>query len=426
MSTSVLRLGIVIIATALLPACRWNPKHCEGNPNDDCDLEWDAATSAQCTSNDQCDTAKPVCDIAGSQTCVQCTAAQPAACSGSMPVCGTDHSCRACQAHAECPSAACLPDGACAAETSVAYVAANGSGTTCSKAAPCGTLAAGLATNRSVVKISGLVKDTQTTTIDGKALTILADPGAILDRDGDGVILEVRNTNADVKIYDLQISGASGGVGDVGISIPSGGMPKLALTKVKVSSNIGGGISAASGMLTIAQSTVSGNAGGGISISGAQFDITNTFVVKNGSATSALGGALFSQITTPGTHRFEFNTVSQNQASTGITPGVLCSVISMPLTFSSSIVYGNSTGMQVEGSNCSWTYSDIGPMTAAGTGNIGSDPMFVGAAQDNFHVMASSPTKSAAVPGATLANDVDGDVRPQGAARDIGADEIKE
>lgn len=452
MSTSMLRLGIAITALTLLPACRWNPKHCEGNPNDDCDLEWDAATSAQCTSNEQCETTKPVCDVAGSQTCVQCTAAQPAACSGSMPVCGTDQNCRGCQAHAECSSSACLPDGACAAESSVAYVAASGSGTTCSKAAPCGTLAAGLATNRSVVKISGLIKDTQTTTIDAKAVTIIADPGAILDRDGDGVILEVRNTNADVKIYDLQISGASGGVGDVGISLPSGGTPKLMLTRVKVSANIGGGISSSSGLVTLAQSTVSGNAasgisalggqlsivrstisgngGGGIKIDGAAFDITNSFIVQNGGPTSLVGGINLGTVSGTGARRVDFNTIAANGGTATVNSGINCGTVGAPLVFSNNIIYGNAVsggGKQVGGSaNCATSYSDVGPDATTGTGNINQDPAFINSAQGDFHLMNNSPAKNAADGAATLANDVDGDARPQGAARDIGADEIKE
>jgi hypothetical protein len=48
----------------------------------------------------------------------------------------------------------------------------------------------------------------------------------------------------------------------------------------------------------------------------------------------------------------------------------------------------------------------------------------VDAINKNYHLNAASPMKDQANPAATLANDFDGDSRPQGTARDIGADEI--
>src|SRR5690606_2156679 len=115
---------------------------------------------------------------------------------------------------------------------------ATGVGADCTKTSPCATLAAGLATNRPIVKLSGLVKDNQTTTIDGKAVTILADPGAKLDRDGDGVILEVRGADADVTIVDLEITGQTGVFGSA-ISLVAGGTSKLALIRATVTGNQG-------------------------------------------------------------------------------------------------------------------------------------------------------------------------------------------
>ncbi len=418
---------VLVVSVGSLGSCK-NEQHCPGNLNDDCRLEDAQAT---CTASGQCEDPTPVCDI-GTMTCVQCTPAEAGACTATTPVCGDDNKCRGCSTHTECSASdVCLPEGRCAEPDEVAYVKAGGTGAPpCAKGAPCGTLQEGITAanaSRPVIKISGTgtLADDQTTTIDGKAVTILADPGAKLDRTGDGVILEVRNAGADVRIYDLEITGASGGVGDVGISIAAGGMPKLALTRAKVTNNTGGGISASGGMLTVSQSTILGNTGGGILISGTQFDITNSIIVKNGGPNSGLGGIQVNGIVGNGTRRFEFNTVAQNQATTGITPGVLCSAVAMPFVLTNSIVYDNGTGIQVEGANCSWTYSDIGPTAAPGTGNINAPPMFVNAMQSNFHLQSGSPVKDAADPAASLAIDIDGDTRPQGDGRDMGADEIR-
>jgi len=70
-----------------------------------------------------------------------------------------------------------------------------GAGTGCSKAIPCGLLEDGLKTNKPIIKFgAGTVADSKTTTIDAKAVTIVAEPGARLDRTGDGVILQIQST----------------------------------------------------------------------------------------------------------------------------------------------------------------------------------------------------------------------------------------
>jgi hypothetical protein len=191
--------------------------------------------------------------------------------------------------------------------------------------------------------------------------------------------------------------------------------------------NAGGGISSSGGSLTVAQSTISNNAGGGISVTSSEFDITNTFIVGNGSATGDFGGVLLSQ-TNVGTRRFEFNTVSENVGAAGNSLGVVCLLVSQAVTFSNNIVFGNQVGngrTQVGGdADCNWTFSDIGD-TVAGAGNLNVDPLFVDPAQGNFHLQGGSLARNAADPNATLATDGDGDPRPEGARRDMGADEVR-
>jgi hypothetical protein len=290
----------------------------------------------------------------------------------------------------------------------------------------------GLKAGRPYVKVAaGTVTDTKTTIIDGRAVTILADPGAQISRSNAGVILQVQNDGADVNMFDLEITGGIGATNPA-ISIPSGGAPKLTLTRVTVDGNQGIGILTTAGTLTMSRSIVSLNTGGGISISGAQFDVTNCFIIGNGGGASGLGGVDLSQILTAGTHRLDFNTIAANLGpiTIAVNTGVNCTTIGTPLVFDSNIIYGNAVnggGQQLGGSPmCSASYSDVGPDPATGATNINAAPMFVSAAQNNFHLMASSPAKDVADPAATLADDIDGDVRPQGPRRDMGADEIKQ
>jgi hypothetical protein len=417
-------LATAPLASALLAGCVRvkDPYYCPGrNPNDNCD---EPPEPLGCTSNDQCADPTAVCDGGGSLTCVQCTPDQASACTGATPACGDDRTCRACRAHAECTaSETCLPDGSCADPVQVAYVAPTGTdNASCTKSTPCTKVAKALATTRPYVKLAGSTDEGGTLTIDNRNVTLLAEPDAKLVRTSNGLHVEVKGSSQ-VEIYDLEISGASGAQG-VGISMPTGNTAKLTLKRVKLANNTGGGISATAGTLIVDQSTISDNTGGGISVSNAQFDNTNSNIVKNGSPSAGYGGVSLSQSNT-GMRRFEFNTIAQNQATSGISSGVLCLAIGTPLTFSNSIVYANGTGPQVEGNNCSWTYSDIGPDMVTGMGNINAPPMFVSPMQNDFHLQPGSPARDAADPAATLLLDIDGDARPQGLARDIGADELK-
>jgi Right handed beta helix region len=389
--------------------------------------------AGSCTGDQDCAAPTAVCDLAGTMTCVQCTPAEATACSGATPAC-IGNTCQKCTAHTQCAvSNVCLPDGTCADAAQVAYVQAGGTGSLpCTKAAPCGTLDDGVRANKPTVKVAaGTLADNKVTTIDGKALTIVADPGAKLSRGNSGIILEVRNDGADVAVYDLEIT-AGAGAANAAISVPNGGAPKLSLTRVAVDGNQGTGISVAAGKLTIARSTISGNTGGGLSISSAQFDITNTFIVSNGGGLATFGGVAIGSIavSASGQHRLAFNTVTANLGPATVNTGITCSSVLSPLVFSNNIVYGNIVsggGAQIGGSaNCTATYSDIGPDGLAGVGNINADPLFVNVAQANFHIQATSPARDAADPAATLAVDFDGDMRPQGTRSDMGADEWKQ
>jgi hypothetical protein len=444
---------LFLFAAVGIGSCHCNPKYCEGALDNDCDnLLMDAPMG--CTSNEQCEWPTTVCDLTGSMMCVQCTPEQASACGGKAPACGEDHMCRACRAHSECPgSDTCLPDGSCADPGQVAYVQAGGMGASpCARETPCGTLQEGITAvdaSRPYIKISsagGVLTPGATTTIDGKAVIVLADPGARLDRMGDGVNLEVRNTGADVQIYDLEITGASGAAGDVGISMPWGGMPKLALTRVKVTNNIGGGISASSGMLTVSQSTVSGNIGvgisassgmlvvsqsiissnnaGGISALGARtFNITNCFIFRNGNETTAnIGGVHLGG--TGDMSVFAFNTVVDNEIwnTGGSSGGVVCEIPGF--VASNNIIVRNFVDNDPNRGDSN-TFGQCGHSTSTIASNvIGAYFVSPNSVPHNYHLKRGSTAIDQATTPSTLAVDIDGDPRPQGNARDQGADEV--
>ncbi len=437
----------VFVACLLACGCEKQNTWCQTHLNDPECPDSGIDGPATCTTDDQCRAPTAACNTS-TMSCVQCTTSKASACSGATPTCGSDDTCRGCEAHAECNSAACLPDGSCGAESAVAYVDASGTdNATCTRATPCTKLTSAVATGRAYVKITGTINEGGTVTIDNHDVTLLATPGATLARTSNGIVLEVKGTSR-VAVYDLEISGGSGAQG-IGISLPTGNTASVELHRAKVTGNAGGGISATGGTLTISkstvtgntgggisatggtltvsQSTISGNTGGGISISGAQFTLQNNIIASNGSGATIYGGIRVDSITTPGIHRIEFNTVTANLGPASIDTGITCGAVITPLVFSNNIVYANivsGTGQQFGGNaNCTATYSDIGPSAVVGTGNINQAPQFANPPQGDYHIAATSPCKDAADPAATLAVDLDGDTRPQGAARDIGADE---
>jgi hypothetical protein len=433
MSTLTLRC-LLLIAGLSMASCReQNHNYCDDVPHTNCmNLDASIDSPVLCASDQEC--APEVCDLAGTRMCVQCTSSNPAPCTATTPVCSTENTCRGCTSHAECSSSVCLADGSCASEASVAYVAESGSGSdnSCTKLMPCRTLGMGLTTDRPYVKLAaGLVKDSQTTTIDGKSVTILADVGAKLDRDFDGPILVVQSSGAagaNVQIFDLEITGATGIPGGDGIRLTAnGGTPSLGLTRVTIDGNQGLGVAAAGGSLTVSRSKFVGNQGGGISEMNGTFVVVGNIFFNNGGNTSLIGGISIGT-STNAVNRLEFNSFVLNTTADGVGPAVQCLVVAGTFNAKNNILSDNRTPTpqpdQFAGT-CTHTFSIMTPGKVP-TGSSGADPMFVNPAMGDLHIQSTSLARHAADPGSDLTGiagrDLDGSLRV--APADIGAYEF--
>jgi hypothetical protein len=345
-------------------------------------------------------------------------------------VCGGD-SCRGCTADAECGAdGVCQPTGACTTADKVAFVAQQGTNPAmCTKAMPCPKITNALALTpaRPFVHVTGTIDDT--VTVASGNVTIFGAANARLTHTGVGDAALMLSGSSQVAISNLEIYQVAGD----GISVS--GSASLSMTTSKVTGSSGVGIRMNGGELKLHRSYLEGNRGGGLSLIDAKFQIVNNFIVGNGGMASNIGGATFVEVATSVTgNLFELNTVAKNLVAGATLPaGLRCVALTAPLKLSGNIVYANSqplgngiNGLQVTAdANCTWTHSNIGPMGISGATNLSADPMFVNFEGNNFHLGPSSPARDKADPASTVTIDFDGDVRPQGPAPDIGADEIR-
>lgn len=419
-------IALAVIASAAVAACQY--PNCDHIVGDRC-VESSSpgpGDTERCTSNGDC-AAPSVCDVAGSQQCVQCTQDHAEACTGVTPLCGADRECHACKAHDDCAlSNACLPDGSCATTSDVAYADPEGSdNSTCSQQAPCTSVAKVLATGRSYIKLHGTI-DEAVAIAGGRTVTFLADPHTILTRSSGGPVLTVRDDVTSLKIYDLTITDVPDSRTYSIVVLPNGS-PSLSLVRVTVANNTGGGISVGGGRFTIAQSTISSNSAGGIMIDGdTKFVVVGNVFVGNGNEGSAVGGLDISTFESP-SNRLEFNTFYKNAVQDGIGAAINC--VAGIFTARNNIMFGNGTltnQEQVAGP-CDHAYSIVRPGTLpAGDGNKAADPLFIDPVGRNLRLEPRSPAIGAADPAADLtgpaARDRDGSIRSKPAT--LGAYQV--
>jgi len=378
----------------------------------------DTGGTDACETAADCTVGTPACDVP-TGSCVACTVDDIGACGGTTPICSDVNTCAPCGTHDECSAEACLPTGACGGDAEVAYVAAGGNDANdCSLAAPCATLTHAATVGKPYVKLQNDIDEA--VSFSGVTVEVLAAPGTVIRRSAtNGPIVTLANA-ANVKLSNVVIrDGAT--AQHAGISVGgSESLVQLTLDRVAIINNAGIGMSIGNGTLTMTRSVVANNNGGGASIT-ANFEITNSMFVKNGTNGTFVGGLTL----TPGVtkHVFAFNTVAHNVSMYSAGRDLTCA---MALNVTSSIITGNAPTLY-----CSFDYSLLDANPSTGTGNKTGSPDFIDTtvanamAPDFYRIGASSAAKDSAAPSSDVMSDIDGDDRPQGGVRDIGADEYK-
>jgi hypothetical protein len=330
----------------------------------------------ECVQSSHCKNASaPVCDSAA-EHCVQCL--KDSDCSGTTPIC-TNKQCRACAKDSECinisPAGVCGLDGSCPGDNAIIYLqngtlCPGGNGTSASPFCSSDDATGALSATKTVIVIKGpLAVGNLTLNFAQKPVLIAGQASANLTKPTIGTPPLVNITAGEVTLRDLTISGGN----DAGVSISGGAI------------------------LHMDRCYVTGNAKNGIITDKSAFDIVNTVIAGNGG--SNFSGVNLGSYTGTGPTRFAFNTVVNNGAI-----GVACGQ-----AYTLTGILANANGA----ANLFNCVTD-GTTSTSTTPNLGT----------NYHLTATSPCVNA---GGDICppDDIDGDIRPQGAHCDCGADEYK-
>jgi Right handed beta helix region len=455
-----LRFAFLAVAVVALASCDgFNPNSCELPENfskPECSIGGPCTSNASCTSTPN----TSVCDLTDNGgTCVQCTATDHAACTGTTPRC-EDRRCAACVDDTDCGvKGVCLPSGACADQSNVIHVRVDGTSNF-----GCGAIGNECNLPRALGEADGprnvirLDEASTYNTTEGfnltKDVTIDARGSTLHRTMNDGSTVTITGSSKILTILGGTIDGghSGGGLRGNGIQCSNGatvvvngslitnndesGIEASSCTVVVTDARIQGnskksgstlytGININAGSLTISRSRITSNAGGGILVtSGTSFVIVGNALLNNGTSGSSVTGGLNISSMEDSKNRLEFNTIAANKSRSSDPSGVKCSAGTF--TAKNNIIWNNMGGIAQIGDTCMHAYSDIGPVGVSGNNNTMADPKLANEANDH-HLMPGSPVLRMADPNANLnepaTRDIDGDVRMSPA--DIGADQTR-
>jgi hypothetical protein len=383
---------------------------------------------------------KPLCG--SGDFCVECIASTDCNQGSDNVHCDTvAGECGACVANVECESGACdFAGDKCIKAEKVIYVdgavAASAADCGLSRTNACKTIAEGLAKvdgdRHTLVILEGsypenIVMSTGTAVLIGEgAVTI--NPSLVSADQNRESVLRVTG-DAHVSAYSLHFN-PNTREAQTDVVTCKGAASSLFLSGVEVRGSADWGVFVENCNIKIHRSTIVGNVDGGISIESAPYELVNNFIVSNGSnlgGTPSTNGGVKIAFTSAFAEVFEFNTLADNGLLDTSMDGSALTCSSSNLTARNNIfVKGNGGGgasTVVAGSGCTFEFSLFDEAMPVGSGNIEDTPKFMGGG--NYHLLNdTSPGIDEADPASAETVDFDGDARPQGAGKDMGADEF--
>jgi hypothetical protein len=462
-------LVAAVLAAAGLAGCKTeNAAFCANPANAGVEgCPGDATAGGTCGSDGDCKmTGFPACDLAiGNGTCKACTASSKGVCAGKTPHCDSNDSCVACVDDVkDCGAGGvCMPDGGCADTAAILHASStsnkmNGCGdmaNPCSLPGAIGLVAAG----KTVIKLD----DAGPFTAMGGGGFVLASDltldarGAMLVRSGAGSTITVMGGKT-VTLLGGTVHGTAGGnaegikcngnstltiaetvVENSDLSGVTADMCTLTITRATLRNNSAKpttyvpAISVNNGALTLTRSRITSNSGGGLSVMNSPIVIVSNIFFDNGSPgdvgnpnPSAIGGMNLSPQSSAG-NLLEFNTIVGNRAQIGGNgPGIHC--VLSNFTARNNILWMNNANTTAQtGGNCIHSYSDLGFVTVDLNNNIHIDPVLT--ADQHLAGAGTNPMLGKADPatdlGGLAGSDIDGQPRAvrSGMGADIGADQ---
>ena len=243
---------------------------------------------------------------------------------------------------------------------------------------------------------------------DGTSTMISSGPNSYL-------LYVTRNSSVEVDKFTFTGNPGNQALIQLLVSIPGGGdSSKVTLRRVYVQASPAQAIYTTGGELVLDRSEVARNADG-LQLSQTKFTIVNSIIAANGSSLTH-DPIIFNDCN----GNVYFSTIFANSAQNdGVHSGVSC----LGNIVFDSVLLQENVGNQFDGTGCTFKYSSLWPITSVppGVGNLTGNALVD---NNTFHLMPTSPVRDMANPASNLDVDFDGDSRPQGNARDIGADEL--